>query len=135
VLNDDLADFRPLSMNAKRGSSRLRLLTHGLAWVFFLALLAFVVPRAEAIFVDFGIPLPRLTGLLIRASHQVLPLTALVSFLFVAEWFLLDPQSDRAGATSGAWTGIMLALPLVLITLAVVALGQPLYSLVSRLSG
>jgi type II secretory pathway component PulF len=97
--------------------------------------MAFAVPRFVALFNDFGVALPAATILVIRASRQLVALVLLVLVLLVADWFLLSTRTDR-GVTrvSGPWSVLMLACPLLLIALTLVALGVPLLGLLDRLN-
>jgi type II secretory pathway component PulF len=112
------------------------LTVHRVAWGLLVALFAFVVPRAEAIFADFDSPLPRLTVLVIRASHWVVPFASLVLGLLGADWLIMNARSERDGAgLVRAWSVLMFALPLLLIALTLTALVLPLLSIMTTLSG
>jgi type II secretory pathway component PulF len=84
---DDPWPVSPASQRAEETPAPFGLIAHCVAWGLFLVLLALVVPKVEAIFLDFGIPLPRPTLLLIRASHLVswasTPLVVIPSLLVV----------------------------------------------------
>jgi hypothetical protein len=106
-------------------------------------LLALVVPRVEAIFLDFGVPLPRPTLLLIRASHLVswasTPLLVIPSLLLVLlglDWLILNirPERGKAGL-AGTWSALMFASPVLLIALTLAALVLPLLTILARLIG
>ena len=97
----------------------------------------FVVPRAEAIFQDFGVPLPRITDQVFAASHM--------------HWAWLSRGPDLAcGGLVRAWTParmrtrpghlrigstLLLVLPLVLIGIVLLALALPCFTVMTRLSG
>ncbi len=130
----------------KRAAGRLtpfRLGAHCYTWGLFLVLLAFAVPRAESIFLDFGVPLPRLTNLVVGASHVVArsfpPVVAIPSLLLLllgADWLILNAQSERGEeGWALAWSMLMFASPLFLIGLTVVALVIPFLTITTRLSG
>ena len=81
-----------------------RLVVHSMAWGLLLALLTLAIPRAEAIFADFGIPVPRITASLFRASRLAIAWPWLIVIPLLADWFVLDalsgrddPRSSRAG--------------------------------------
>ena len=143
MLKEDLSDFFPPPTRANGSLTPFRLIAPGIAWGIFLVLLAFIVPRIEAIFEDFGIPLPRHTILVIRASHLVIrassPVFVVLSLLLVllgANWLMLIAQSKRREAgLSGAWSVLMLGTPLLLIALTLATLVQPLLTIMGRLSG
>ncbi len=112
------------------------MIAHGIAWGLLLVLLAFVVPRMEAKFTDFGIPLPQLTIRVIRVSHQVLALTALILGVLVADGLMWNAQSARGESEwSRAWSLLMLVAPLLGIALTLVALALPFATIMPRLSG
>src|SRR5277367_2224945 len=72
--NDDLSDFATSSSKKgpwRRGTGPIIPIIHGIVWCFSMAVLFFVVPRVERIFIDFGIDLPWLTKVLVKASHLV----------------------------------------------------------------
>jgi type II secretory pathway component PulF len=142
VVTDDLSDFLPSARKAAGGSTLFWRLACDIAWGLLLMILLFAVPRVEVIFQDFGIPLPRVTSLVIRASHLVrIYLVVAVAPLFVvllgADWLIRDalfPPSEAG--MSRTWSVLMLAVPLLLIAVVLMALGLPLLTIdVSPLSG
>jgi len=129
-----------LSLTTKRIASdvpRFGLIAHAIAWWLLLVLLAFVVPRAEEIFTDFAIPLPRATTLLFRASHLVCIVVPLILGVLGADHLVAKALRGRGDPElSRAWSALMFAFPLVLLAVTVVALVQPfLTSCWLRLSG
>jgi type II secretory pathway component PulF len=96
-----------------------------------------------AIFKDFGVPLPRLTNLVIQASHVVnwawSPVVAILLVLLVllgADWLMLNAQSERGEeGWAMAWSMLMFVCPLLLIALTLLALFLPLLTIMTRLSG
>ncbi len=115
---------------------RYGLIAHGIAWGLLLALLALVVPRVEANFTDFGVPLPQVTILVIRVSHQVVALMSLTLVVLGADWLMRYAHSVRADSgLSRAWSVLMLVCPLAWIALTLVALALPLFTIMHRLSG
>ena len=140
---DDPWPVKPSSQRAEETPSPFGLIAHCIAWGLFLVLLALIVPRIEAIFLDFGIPLPRLTLLLIRASHLVswasTPLVALPTLLLVllgVDWLILNIRPERGEAgLARTWSALMLASPLLLIALALAALVSPLLTILTDLVG
>ena len=143
MLKEDLSDFFPALKRSKGRLTPFRLITHCYVWGLFLVILAFVVPRVEVIFADFGVPLPRLTILVIRASHLVnwasppaVAISLLLLVLLGEDWLMLNAQSERGEeGWSLAWSMLMFASPLLLIGLTLVALVLPLLSITTRLSG
>ena len=116
--------------------SRFRLIVHCIAWGLLLALLAFVVPRVEANFNDYGVPLPHVTILVIRASHRVVVFASLAVLVLVADGLMRNARSRRSGSgLARAWSVLMLACPLFMIALALVALALPFFTIMPRLSG
>jgi type II secretory pathway component PulF len=142
-LNEDLSDYLQTPRRAEGHLTPFRLVAHCYVWGLFLLLLAFLVPRIEAIFADFGVPLPKLTRLVLRASHlvssespPVVAITSLLLILLGADWLMLDAQSKRGDeGWAMAWSMLMLASPLLLIALTLVALFLPVLTTMTRLSG
>jgi hypothetical protein len=140
---DDSWSDSPASRRAEETPAPFGLIAHGIAWGLFLVLLGLVVPRIEAIFLDFGIPLPRPTLLLIRASHLVswasTPLVALPTLLLVllgVDWLILNIRPDPGEAgLARTWSALMLASPLLLIALTLAALVLPLLTILTDLVG
>jgi len=103
-------------------------------------LLVFGVPRIEAIFLDFAIPLPRFTKLVIEASHRLISLRrllpVLLPFLAGADWFVMDALSRRRDVEETRfWARLTIAIPLLMIVLAVWALSLPLFTIETGLTG
>lgn len=137
MLINELLDSSP-SAKAwdKWGSAVFCLYAHGIAWGLFLAILVYAVPRAEAIFADFGIPLPRQTSFLFRASHRAFALVAVLWVLMYVDWLMIKALSRRGKVTlSQAWPALMLIAPLLLIVWTLVVLVLPFLTIMPRLSG
>jgi type II secretory pathway component PulF len=135
-MKDDLIDIPPSEKGTVPGSIRSRLIAHGTAWWLFLMLSGFGMPRTETIFADFGIPMPQLTILAIRASHSVVGLVSSILVLLGVDWFVLDALSRRGDVgRSRSWSALMVATPLVMIVLTLVAMSLPLFGCRMRLSG
>ncbi len=133
---DDLADIVPSPKKEARGFTRIWGIAHGIAWGLLLLLLGFGVPRVEVIFKDFNVDLPGVTVLVIRASHLVVGFVPLLLVLLGADWFLLDVLSRRGEVRPArAWSVLMLVCPLLLIALALVALVQPSWTIMTHLNG
>ncbi len=116
--------------------SRFRLLAAGISWALLLLLLAFGVLRVEKGFADCNIPLPRFTEMTIRASHFWIVFLLLAMILFSAEWYVADILSRQRNAQlARSWSILMIATPLLLLALALAALGLPLINPMWRLSG
>jgi type II secretory pathway component PulF len=136
VWNDDLPDVVPAPKRGQRSLTHVGLLAHGIAWGLFLVLFVFVVPRIEALFTDFGVPLPRVTSLAIQASHRIVALGALTLVVFGTDWLIWNAQSGRGESElTRAWFVLMLAAPLLGIALTLVALAPPFFTLYTPLSG
>ncbi len=70
------------------------------------------------------------------ALPQVVAVPALLSVLLGADWLVLRAQSERGDAElAGAWSTLMLVLPLLSTALVVAALIQPLFTTDFGLSG
>ena len=130
-------DFTPIEAKTLplRNSGRFWVATHailGLAW---LALAWWVVPRVEAIFMDFGLALPAMSAALIKASHFVIkylyvvvvPLTAALLLIDLAIFDHLSADKDNPGRvhTGG------LTLTLFLVALLVGSVGALLVPMVT----
>lgn len=127
-MKEDLIDIPPSGKGTVPGSIPSRLITHGSAWVLFLILTGIGVPRIETFLADFGIPLPRLTILAIRAAHSLVGLVPSILGLLGVDWLVLDALSRRADlGRSRSWSLLMLATPLLLIALTLAAMLLPLY--------
>jgi hypothetical protein len=138
---DDLSDFvTPTSVKKAPWRKGFGPIIHGIVWFAIIALLFFVVPRFESIFNDFGVDLPPLTKVLIKASHLVVKLAVVLVPLLVV-MVVLDGQVLSALSRKGdvgkslAWSIVMLTLPLLILGLLLVGLILPLFILIGRLSG
>ncbi len=118
-------------------STRIRLISHGIALGLFFLLLTFGVPRVERPFTDFGIPLPRATILVIRASHWPIAISSSILVLLGIDGYLLEILSRRGDPRwARTWSALMIATPLVIMALILAALGLPLITMdTSPLSG
>jgi type II secretory pathway component PulF len=140
--NSDLLEFNPVpELRAGRLTA-----WHVIAcylWAILLLILAFVVPRAEAIFRDFGVPLPRVTGLVFDLSHLVsrasLPVVGLIVLLLVLagpDWLARNARSKRGREEWPlAWSAILFVLPMLLLALAVWSVVAPFLTIMRGLSG
>jgi hypothetical protein len=143
MLKEDMSEFFPAPKRAAGRLTPFRLIAHCYVWGLFLLIMAFVVPRVEGIFADFGVPLPRLTILAIGASHLVLwasspvvTIPLLLLILLGADWLMLNAQSERGEeGWALAWSMLMFACPLLLIALTLVAFVLPFFTITTRLSG
>lgn len=99
-----------------------------------------VVPRLEAIFLDFGVPLPTITNLFLGASHAVVR-HALVTFAALATLYAIDVtvlrhlaldrfHPERATLWGLFWSIVLL----LLIPAAVFAFVLPFLSITTSLS-
>jgi hypothetical protein len=138
---DDLSDFvATTTVKNTRWRVGSGPIIHGIAWFVCLALLFFVVPRVEAIFKDFGVDLPLLTKVLVKASHLAvkfaLLLVPLVVFLMVLDGKVMAALRQRGDDGQAlAWSAFMMAAPLVVVAVVVVGLVLPMVTITSRLSG
>jgi type II secretory pathway component PulF len=136
MVRDNLLDFAANPKTIETDVPRFGLIIDGVLWGLLLVLLAFVVPRVEAIFADFSIPLPRLTTLVIRASHHIFTVVAIVFATLTADYVVSMARSVRDDEElSKSWSALMLAFPLALIALALAALVTPLMTIMTPLSG
>jgi type II secretory pathway component PulF len=118
------------------GSTRVGFFVHGLTWGLLLALLTLAAPKAEAMFADFSVPLPRITSRVFEASHLAVAYPWIILIPIVADWFALDAYSSRDYSRwSLAWSVCWLAIPLALIALTITALILPLMTIDIGLSG
>ncbi len=105
----------------------------GIAWGLYLALLVFGVPRAEAVFLDFGAPLPRATALIIRLSRGAVALAPVLLLFVAADWLMLSGKFTVR--VSQRWPVAMLGLPWLLMALTLAGLVLPLLTVEMRLTG
>ena len=118
--NDDLSGFATTTSveEGTLGEGASGPIIHGIAWFAVLALLFFVVPRFESVFNDFGVDLPQLTKLAVKASHLVVKFALLLGPLVVV-LMVLDGKVLAALRQKGdvgqalAWSAFMMAVPLV----------------------
>jgi type II secretory pathway component PulF len=102
----------------------------------FVLLLACGVPRIETSFTDYGIPLPRLTELTIRASHMWTGFLLLATTLLGTDSYVADRLSRQGNAEwARAWSAVMIATPLLLVAMILVAMVLPFFALDPGLSG
>lgn len=136
-------DFTPIEAKALplRKSGRIWAATHailGLAW---LALACWVIPKCEAIFLDFGAPLPAMSVALIKASHCAIKYFYVLVPLSVALIWLDLVVVDRFSAGEHGPERVRLwglALTLLLVALLVGSFGAmilPMVTLPRNLSG
>ena len=117
-------------------SKRFRLFADGIAWALLVLLLAFGVPRVETSFTDYGMPLPRLTDLTIRASHMWTAFLLLAMILLGTDWYVANELSRQGSAEwAWSWSALMIATPLLLIALTLVALALPFFMIDTGLRG
>jgi type II secretory pathway component PulF len=134
--NADLADFATKEKGGLR-PGMAGLIAPALAWVFVLAALVFAVPKFEAVFRDFGIDMSGLMMLFVQASHLWLAVLGMVVVLLVVDSIVRDALSRRKDGRdlAGAWSALMLGLPMLNLGLMVFALVATVISLLSKLSG
>jgi type II secretory pathway component PulF len=134
--NADLADF-PIETKGIFRPGKASLIAPALVWAFALAILAFVVPKFEAIFRDFGIEMGSLTTVTIWASRSWLVLLGMVVVLHVVDSIVRDALSDGKGRRGAAiaWAGLMMVLPLASLGFVIVTIGATLTGLLLKMSG
>jgi hypothetical protein len=138
---DDISDFIPAPRIAGVSLTRCRVIAHSYPWGFTLAILAFLIPTAQQIFSDCGVPLPWLTVHVFRTSQLVIspPVVAIPALLLAilcGDWLVLKARSDRGEEGQAlAWSMLMFALPLLLIAMMVVAIVLPFLTITTQLSG
>jgi type II secretory pathway component PulF len=135
VLNDDRSVLVPAPERIGGSSTRFGLIAHEIAWGFLLVLLAFVVPRVEANFIDYGIALPQVTSLVIWASHQVVAFTSLALVVLVVDGLMRNTSERGGSGLSRAWSVLMLVSPLAWIALTLLALALPFFTIDPHFSG
>jgi type II secretory pathway component PulF len=134
--NADLADFATEEKASLRPGAT-GWIVPAFAWAFVLAILAFVVPKFEVVFRDFGVDLPWMMLLIVRASHLWLALLGMVVVLLVVDSIVRDALSswkDGRGMALG-WSALMIGLPLFTIAFMVMALVSLLGGIMWKLSG
>jgi type II secretory pathway component PulF len=134
--NADFVDFVPKDREGPRPGFA-GLIAPALAWGLALAILAFVVPRFEVIFKDFGISLSWATMLVVGASRFSLALLGLVVVLLVADSIVRESLARRKDgrAWSQFWSTSMILLPMSALVFLSITLGSTLTSLLLKLSG
>jgi type IV pilus assembly protein PilC len=97
-----LADFKEKSQSLKRRIKSAMVypaVVIGVACIIVGFILYFIVPKFEAIFADFGVPLPAMTIFLITASHFVIKYFYVVFMLPLFFWiFIKLLYRNRTGA-------------------------------------
>lgn len=134
--NADFVDFIPKDRGRPR-TGFVGLIAPALAWGLVLAILAFVVPRFEVIFKDFGISLSWMTRLVVGASRFSLAWLGVVVVLLVADSIVRESLAMRKDGPgwSKVWSTSMLLLPMAAFIVLVVTLGTTLTGLLLKLSG
>ena len=138
---DDLADIGPADKVVQPPLIGLRVIAHAIAWGPCLGFFLLVVPKMEAIFKDFGTPLPRGTAFVIALAHRVvryqyLIVVGLILFIAGAEWLMRATLSDQANSgLCRRLSRLLVVAPLVLSVLALIFLCIPLFTLTTPLSG
>jgi hypothetical protein len=126
----------PAGTRSKEGLTRFLLICQFFAWALLIVLFGFVVPAVEAIFADLAIPLPHVTRLVIRMSYESVTIASLILVVLAADWLILNSRSDRRGTELvPVSAGLMLAFPVLLSALTLVALVLPLFLMDYGLSG
>jgi type II secretory pathway component PulF len=96
----------------------------------------FAVPRAEAIFTDFGVPVPEITMGVIQASHWPGALVSLTVLLLIADPFARDELLRRGDLVKVRfWSALLIATPLLLLGTTLWALILPMLNVTTHISG
>ncbi|MDR3618390.1 MAG: hypothetical protein P4L85_03495 [Paludisphaera borealis] len=90
-----MSDFSPSGEKVEKESTRDGFLLHVLGCALLLSLLGFVAPRLYAIYRDFGVPLPRATVNVFRASHLGAYLVPIFVALLAADRLVLKSLKRR----------------------------------------
>jgi hypothetical protein len=137
---DDPVALGPSSKSIRLRSTLLRLIAHAIAWGLCLGLFVFGVSRIEAIFDDFNMPLPRCTAFVISVAHRIIRYQGLITaglivIISSSEWFMPFAVSGQEKSDSfRRLSRLLLATPLVLIVLTLIALSPPLFTLMTPLN-
>jgi hypothetical protein len=136
MAKDDVSDIEPAGKGASPPSIRRRLIAHGVAWGICLGLFVVGVRVIDSILKDYNFPLPRAAVFVIWAAHQVIALIFLILVLLGVDWFVLESLSRRREIElSQTWAVLLIAIPLVLVLLTLIALSLPLFTSDDGLSG
>ena len=126
---NELADIGLSGKAVQPRSTCFRVIAHATGWGLCLGLFLFVVPKFEAVFKDFNVPLPRNTAFVIALAHRIvryqfLVVVGIILIIAGAEWFRRVALSDQANSVSCRRLSRLLIVvaPLVLIVLALIAL-------------
>jgi hypothetical protein len=123
-------------------SARAQAVFRALLWLYVLLILWGLVPWFEAIFRDFGLPIPRSNWSAIAASRVVTRFAPLV-LLGLAAWFVFDVKvlthwlfDPRRCVRSAVLGYVMTVAPLSILVGLLIALFEPIVSIgIARLSG
>jgi type II secretory pathway component PulF len=138
---DNLADVESADKFVQRRLIRFRVIAYAIAWGLCLGLILFIVPKFEAVYEDFNIPLPRKTAFVIALAHRViryqyLVVSGLILIITGAEWYMRVARSDQANEVSCrrlSW--LLVVAPLVLTVLTLFAVSTPFFTIMTPLSG
>ena len=140
--NIDLAIAKPGSMVIRPRLIGVQAIVRFVAWGLCLGLFVFVVPKIEAMFKDYNLPLPRNTIFAISTAHQFiryqwLILAGLILVIPGSEWLTLHTLAGLGNRDLFRWLSrLMLATPFVIVALTLIALSLPLVCLCPmRLTG
>ncbi|APW58824.1 hypothetical protein BSF38_00228 [Paludisphaera borealis] len=131
-----MSDFSPSGEKVEKESTRDGFLLHVLGCALLLSLLGFVGPRLYAIYRDFGVPLPRATVNVFRASHLGAYVVPIFVALLAADRLVLKSLKRRGDAdwlrfySKSVWMGLAMLILWTLFALCV-----PLTTTMTRLSG
>jgi hypothetical protein len=115
---------------------RSRISIAGLTWELLLVTLVFGAPRARACFADYGIPLSFFTVLILATSKSVIAYAPQLLALLGAVWLAHDTLiARRETRASRGISGILSAIPVLLLALTLIALGLPLLDVTLKLKG
>ena len=127
-----------VGVNPVRKWMLVRYATFQLLAIAYVLIFYFIIPKFEAIFADFGAPLPRLTVFAIELSHLVNMYVVMIvpCLLLWSLYELRETSRTENGAVRKRWlSGLLRLMMCAMIVFAIVALSIPLLSLHEKLSG
>lgn len=111
---------------------------HAGLWIAFFAILLLIVPKIEAVCVDFGVDVPASARALIGASRVMRRWPFVVPLIFVAGLgfdLLVLKALAKSGRSAGLWNAVMVVVPLIVIVNTILVLLRVFIGLNHQLSG
>ena len=125
--------------NAQAIVTVVSLAFHSVVWMVLFGGLYVFVPACKKMFMDFGVDLPGTTILVIQISDWVVEYSYLLPMVLVgliaADGMLLVHLSRSNRLLERLWSGLMFALPFVLMMFGLATILVPWLKLVSELGG